>query len=71
METSISSRKQLAIEVISSGSKNREQVAESDRKNLINHLRDLGEYEDGMAVEEMACIILLYEIQREKVGMER
>ena len=66
MEIRTSGMKELALRVLSSGSNPGEQVAHSDVETLAYYLGDVGEYEDGMSLEEIACIVLLYEIQREK-----
>jgi hypothetical protein len=66
MEIRIRGMKQLAMRVLSSCSNHGEQVAQSDVETLTSYLRDVGEDEDGMSLEEIACIVLLYEIQREK-----
>jgi hypothetical protein len=52
--------------LLSSGRNQPGPVAESEVETLTAYLQELGEYEDGMDLEEIACIVLLYEIQKEK-----
>ena len=66
MQISISEIKELADRILSSGSNHHRPVTESQIETLTAYLRELGEYEDGMDLEEIACIVLLYEIQKEK-----
>ena len=66
MEIRISEMKELAKKILSSGPDHDTSVTESQVETLTAYLRELGEYEDGMDLEEIACIVLLYEIQREK-----
>jgi hypothetical protein len=58
--------KQLARKIFSSDINNHDQLTETDIETLTSYVRELGEYEDGMDLEEIACIIILYEIQKEK-----
>ena len=66
MEIKMRGMKQLALRILSSCSNHVAQVAQSDVETLTSYLRDVGEDEDGMSLEEIACIVLLYEIQRGK-----
>jgi hypothetical protein len=66
MEIKISEIKELARRILSSAPDYHRSVTESQVKTLTAYARELGEYEDGMDLEEIACIVLLYEIQREK-----
>ena len=67
MEIKISEIKELARRILSSAPDCHKSVTESQVKTLTAYARELGEYEDGMDLEEIACIVLLYEIQKEKV----
>jgi hypothetical protein len=66
MEIRTSEIKELARRILSSGPDYHRSVTESQVKTLTAYARELGEYEDGMDLEEIACIVLLYEIQKEK-----
>jgi hypothetical protein len=66
MEIGISEMKALAKRILSSGRNQPGPVAEIEVDTLTAYLQELGEYEDGMDLEEIACIVLLYEIQKEK-----
>jgi hypothetical protein len=66
MEIKISEIKELARRILSSAPHYHRSVTESQVKTMTAYARELGEYEDGMDLEEIACIILLYEIQKEK-----
>jgi len=61
--------KQLAKKVFSEAN-NHNQLTETDIETLTSYVQELGEYEDGMDLEEIACIIILYEIQKEKVAKD-
>ena len=65
MEISISEIRELAKRILSSGPDHHRSVTESQVETLTAYARELGEYEDGMDLEEIACIVLLYEIQKE------
>jgi hypothetical protein len=66
MEIRISEMRELAKRILSSAPDHHTPVTESQAETLTAYLRELGEYEDGMDLEEIACIVLLYEIQKEK-----
>jgi hypothetical protein len=66
MEIGISEMKALAKRILASGRNQPGPVAEIEVDTLTAYLQELGEYEDGMDLEEIACIVLLYEIQKEK-----
>ena len=66
MEIKISEIKELARRILSSAPDYHKSVTESQVKTLTAYARELGEYEDGMDLEEIACIVLLYEIQKDK-----
>jgi hypothetical protein len=66
MEIRISEMRELAKKILSSGPDYHRSVARSQVETLTAYLRELGEYEDGMDLDEVACIVLLYEIQKEK-----
>jgi hypothetical protein len=66
MEIKISEMRELAKRILSSAPEHHRPVTESQAETLTAYLRELGEYEDGMDLEEIACIVLLYEIQKEK-----
>jgi hypothetical protein len=68
MEIRISEMKELAKKILSSGPDHDTSVTESQVETLTAYLRELGEYEDGMDLEEIACVVLLYEIQKEKAN---
>ena len=68
MEISISEIRELAKRILSSGPDHHRSVNESQVETLPAYLRELGEYEDGMDLEEIACVVLLYEIQKEKAN---
>jgi len=66
MEIRISEMRELAKRILSSGCDHPDPVTESQVETLKAYLREIGEYEDGMDLEEGACIVLLYQIQKEK-----
>jgi hypothetical protein len=66
MEIKISGMKELAKRVLSSAPDHHRSVTERQAQTLTAYARELGEYEDGMDLEEVACIVLLYEIQKER-----
>ena len=66
MEIKISKIKELVRVILSSAPDYHRSVTESQVKTLTAYARELGEYEDGMDLEEVACIVLLYEIQKER-----
>ena len=64
MKISISEMRELAKRILSSAPD--PHTPESQAETLTAYVQELGEYEDGMDLEEIACIVLLYEIQKEK-----
>jgi hypothetical protein len=66
MEIRISEMRELAKRILSSGCDHPDPATESQVETLKAYLREIGEYEDGMDLEEGACIVLLYQIQKEK-----
>jgi len=66
MEIRTGEMKALAKRMLSSGRDHPGPVTESQVETLKAYLQQIGEYEDGMDLEEGACIVLLYEIQKEK-----
>jgi hypothetical protein len=66
MEIRSGEMKALAKRMLLSGRDQPEPVTESQVETLKAYLQQIGEYEDGMDLEEGACIVLLYEIQKEK-----
>jgi len=58
--------KRLALKALSSLYKGNEPLTGAEVEALKSRLQDLGEYEDGMALEEIACLVLLYEIEQSR-----
>jgi hypothetical protein len=68
MEIGISELRELAKRILWSAPDHDGSVTDSQVESLTAYTRELGEYEDGMELEEIACIVLLYEIEKEKAN---
>jgi len=58
--------KTIAIRILCSMHDPRTAVSESEIERLKSHAVRIGEYEEEMGLEEMACLVILHEIEREK-----
>lgn len=68
MEGRINHMKQLAMKCISCLYNRNQKLPETEIETLRLYLYEVGEYDDGMTLEEMACLVLLYEIEQEKAN---